>query len=587
MSRVPLQEGSINIQSPQKHQLKSPSKPLARQPQTTSSLALETQPTRYSSRRAASMKQDSKQDLPGQSSTTNTNVYLAKRKSLRQSLSTTVIKDHHHNQQPQQAQPKQTQQEREQQENDHKEWIYQWRQLMTEAHFFFEDIDEHSIDKVKPSLTKLEAVIEPFFGRSVNYVITKRPIDPLNPTDLQYKAQQRGLKIWTYEKLIRFLTNLLGYSPKNIVSVQPSTYKLSHMLRDEKLLGPNDRDPDTKREDYHYFKGPYLMIWDPKWVYRPLLMKEYPAVDDPQEGEWPRLRTSAAGRCPFLEDSHQTSAERQAYMEHMYQKKAERERKRKAALLDETEDTVKKVLITSHTHTSENKQIPQEKQSVVHVTVENTDTQTLSQEEATPGGTENSEETNKRSTTSDQSAQTEGGSGKFPARSGIIHRTSRFQEIVASGVNMSAATSAARSVTALSGGEPGPGNGLNLVRAQVPSRDVTNLKRKVLDREATVARMSAPYTVPTTTTNASAAASTISTAHAGSVAAPVATATTKKKDNQNNKGGFCENCHEQFETFDEHIASKKHRKYANNPQNFQALDELLFSLQRPLKNAIF
>lgn len=582
MSRVPLQEGSINIQSPPKHASKSPSKNSTRQPPPISLLALETQPTRYSSRRAASMKQDSKHDSSVKSSNTNTNAFLAKRKSLRQSLSTTVVKDH-------QAQSKQLQQEREQQENDHKEWIHQWKQLMTEAHFFFEDIDEHSIDKVKPSLFKLGAVIEPFFGRTVNYVITRRPIDSSNPTDLQYKAQQRGLKMWTYEKLIRFLTNLLGYSPKNIVQIHATTYKLSHMLRDEKLLGPNDRDPDTKREDYHYFKGPYLMVWDPKWVYRPLLMKEYPAVDDPQEGEWPRLRTSAAGRCPFLEDSHQTSAERQAYIEHIYKKKAERERKRKAALLDESEGATKKVILTSHSNTADAKQDSQEKQAVVRVLIENTDPQANSQEEVTPGGMGNSEDLNKRNTTSDQSVQAEGATGKFAARSGVIHRTSRFQEIVASGVNMSTATSAVRSVTALSGGDPGPGNGLNLVRAQVPSRDVTNLKRKVLDREATVARMSAPHVASNTPNNKALAApgdnnAAITTAQAASAA----TVTTKKKDsNQNNKSGFCENCHEQFETFDEHIASKKHRKYANNAQNFQALDELLFSLQRPLKNAVF
>lgn len=32
----------------------------------------------------------------------------------------------------------------------------------------------------------------------------------------------------------------------------------------------------------------------------------------------------------------------------------------------------------------------------------------------------------------------------------------------------------------------------------------------------------------------------------------------------------------------QHIASKKHRRFATNPENFDSLDNLLFMLQRPL-----
>ncbi len=72
----------------------------------------------------------------------------------------------------------------------------------------------------------------------------------------------------------------------------------------------------------------------------------------------------------------------------------------------------------------------------------------------------------------------------------------------------------------------------------------------------------------------------------------------KKKDSSS---GYCENCQDRFDDFNEvsddrswglrarrltlaqHVQSRKHRKFAEDPSNWAELDTLLSRLKRPLK----
>lgn len=396
---------------------------------------------------------------------------------------------------------------------------------MAESHIFFDGIDEASIEKVKPSLMRVGATIELFYGNKVTHVITRRPLDG-TLSDLLVKAKQRGIKVWSYDKLNRFMFNLLG-PVKTSTTAAP---RLSHLLREEKLVGPTDRDPHTRREDYHYFAGPYVMVWDPTHHYRPYMIKEYPRLDDPNAGDWPRFKSSSFGRCPFVEDPPRAAQDRQFHVEEAYQRKVDRERKRKAAILDETENSTRKVVVTE--------------ESMGPVV----------------GSAVNSLEDAMRPH-SDVFRP-----GQRPLMRSAASISHRFHEIVASGVNMSNYTSAVRSV-ALSGDHGGiGGNGLNPVLAQVPSREVNNLKRKVLDREKAVARVTVKQQQQRQQQQQ-------------------ASATEKKESSASKdlKPGFCENCEEKFEDFAEHIESKKHRKFASDGRQFAKLDLLLSGLQRPLK----
>ena len=408
---------------------------------------------------------------------------------------------------------------------DRREWQRQWKLIMAESHVFFDGIDDASIDKVKPLLSKIGTNVELFFGSKVSHVVTRRPVDAnYPPSDLLSKAKQLAIKIWSYDKLVRFLTNLLGQAPRNPADGQHTN--LSRMLREEKLVGPNDRDPHTKREDYHYFKGPYLLVWDPTYHYRPFMAKEYPKVDDTSEGDWPRFKTSSSGRCPFLADSPRMIAERRA-LEGV-------RRKRRSPLIDES--TPNKVVILEH------------EGAAVAMTPERSLT-TAVEEAMTPA------------------------TPATPVTPDIVLRH-RFSETIASGVNMSTMTSAVQSV-AKSGTDNQSGqlgNGLNPVLAQVPSREISKLKTKILTREAKLF-MPKPMV-------ALADAKGSNTPATGSTPSKSQQTTPRAATSKELRPGFCENCHEQFDNFNTHIESKKHRRYAQEVKHFTKLDELLDKLQR-------
>ncbi|KAK8919667.1 Hsk1-interacting molecule 1 [Metarhizium anisopliae] len=57
------------------------------------------------------------------------------------------------------------------------------------------------------------------------------------------------------------------------------------------------------------------------------------------------------------------------------------------------------------------------------------------------------------------------------------------------------------------------------------------------------------------------------------------------KSKRDLKPGYCENCQDKFPDFDEHILSRKHRKFAENDDNWTELDLLLEQLKRMPKYA--
>jgi regulatory subunit for Cdc7p protein kinase len=58
----------------------------------------------------------------------------------------------------------------------------------------------------------------------------------------------------------------------------------------------------------------------------------------------------------------------------------------------------------------------------------------------------------------------------------------------------------------------------------------------------------------------------------------------KKERRRDPKPGYCENCRDKFDDFEEHIMTRKHRKFATNKANWADLDALLEELQRPLND---
>ena len=83
---------------------------------------------------------------------------------------------------------------------------------------------------------------------------------------------------------------------------------LSHLLKDEKLNGPVDREPVG---EIVMFKGPYIYVHDIHEKYKPIMVREYAKVENREDGAWPHFRSVSAGKCPFVEEVSTDRRERE------------------------------------------------------------------------------------------------------------------------------------------------------------------------------------------------------------------------------------------------------------------------------------
>jgi regulatory subunit for Cdc7p protein kinase len=144
----------------------------------------------------------------------------------------------------------------------------------------------------------------------------KRNMDVLN------RAREMGKKVWTLDKIQRMLSMLLepdlhvsaaiAYGSRSTSShvshLQSRTANeksLMQLLQNERVNGPSDRDPTVATRELHYFKGPYIYVYDFEEKQKPIMAREYGKVQQRNDGEWPQFRTAPLGRCPFIDDYDQ------------------------------------------------------------------------------------------------------------------------------------------------------------------------------------------------------------------------------------------------------------------------------------------
>ncbi len=140
---------------------------------------------------------------------------------------------------------------------------------------------------------------------------------PKRITDVLVRARDMGKKIWALEKLQRMLVLLLETDPWTSAHIaygsrsaatqayesrQTEDRNLLRLLHNERVNGPSDRDPTVVARELHYFKGPYIYVYDMDEKQKPIMVREYEKVADKAMGHWPQFRTAAMGRCPFVED---------------------------------------------------------------------------------------------------------------------------------------------------------------------------------------------------------------------------------------------------------------------------------------------
>ncbi|KAG5360092.1 DDK kinase regulatory subunit DBF4 [Yarrowia sp. B02] len=171
------------------------------------------------------------------------------------------------------------------------EWRSKWRPIMRNAQFYFLKVSQSNIDRVKPLLDHIGSNISHFFENKINYIVTRQcyadqykdgKLEGLPPALLT--AHKLQLKVWGYEKLEKFLRHLLGETfVDNALGVTGGKQDvgLGFLLKEERVAGPSDRDPEAHRQDFHYLRGPHVYIWDLDKSMRSIMIKEYSKDDFP------------------------------------------------------------------------------------------------------------------------------------------------------------------------------------------------------------------------------------------------------------------------------------------------------------------
>lgn len=489
-----------------------------------------------------------------------------------------------------------------------RQWQRHYRKLFPQFVFYFDSVSVPQKEKLMSRAQILGSREVTFFSREATHVITTRPIPAdldssssshskgtVNPAQLEnkksvfdqalqksnrgdilYKAKELNMKIWSVEKLQRMIdtmfnketgedaTNHMSRHGTAALQQKGRPADLQKLLQNEKM----DRDHVMATQDMIPLRGYYVYVHDMDEVTRPVMIREYAKVEK-EKGKWPQFRASGNGKCPFVEDPHfgRRQQEEEARRVAKAIAPAPAPRTRAASALEE------KAALMENTNLARRPSAP----AVVTHVDEDDDAKPLDPPKAMPP---------KRTSTAD------GAPPMFGSAQASIRVMPRFiaGEPVASGLHQSNVTSAIQSqMISSTAAAPRAGN----------SKEVNQLKRKVLEKNS----------VPSANTNSGLSSAmndvraVLNQEHAQPMRAAkrkaqeslgyvhedvgeerqarkVAALRRRKTVEKELKPGYCENCREKFNDFDEHVVSRKHRKFALTNDNWLELDQLLAQLDR-------
>ncbi|KAH6679583.1 Dfp1/Him1, central region-domain-containing protein [Halenospora varia] len=423
--------------------------------------------------------------------------------------------------------------------------------------------------------------------------------------DVLYRARELGMKIWALEKLQRMMTTMFdtdtGYqtahghntrsnSVHGSTAIPRTTADLSQLLRNERIHGPSDRDPTVATKEITVFKGPFIYVHDIDEKQKPIMVREYAKVAHKEDGDWPQFRSVANGKCPFVEevDYSRREAEREKELARLHRQqekeKAMVPRTRAAAAGESTRMQPPKAVgtkrVLSAMDDGQNRNV------------------TVSTKQSNPFAPSKSSMSHR----TDYEASSRGNQNAFVSRAGVGRLFGG--EPVASGLQQSTATSAIRSAMISStAAQPGAKAGT--------SKELHGLQRKVLEKNSggpgsyglasshrmtdltaaarddmggRTSRRKDQLELIEEDGNPSENEDHARKAEAARKAKAVQQRKLEKRDP---KPGYCENCCDKFEDFEEHILSRKHRRFAEKPENWKELDDLLSKLTRPFREGIY
>lgn len=484
------------------------------------------------------------------------------------------------------------------------EWQNNWKRIMRrESRIYFDTADESESSKhvkskmdkkrdlLKSGFVSLGAQITQFFDCNVTIVITRRPIDNIHllpDSDVLSRAKKSYMKVWGYEKAFRFLKNLdveLDDLEKNKASLAAPS--LSNLLQNEKLYGPTDRDPRTRRDDIHYFKFPHVYMFDLWQTWAPIITLEWKPQElkDLKKLPHPVLKMGTFGRCPFIGDGNcdETSYRRvvKRYARDKSNKNYALKLRRMYQFSAQPDIHQKDVIMIPHTCLDSKRCYDKWKAAVAEESGEEEQISIVSckessktleiKQEPSVEMREPPPETRKPAAAPMGLARQE--TEEFPDDlcDNSKKKSRVTQEIKASGAHQSndVATSF--------------GNGLGPTTASVMNKNLKTLSRLVVDRRLASKPANTPSLAAQGTDAVPRQTTVILDEHTKKRKAPETAPKTRvpqplKKEVARN-AGYCENCRVKYESLDDHILTEKHQLFAQNDFNFEMIDSLIEKLR--------
>ncbi|ODV75061.1 protein serine/threonine kinase activating protein DBF4 CYBJADRAFT_166818 [Cyberlindnera jadinii NRRL Y-1542] len=431
------------------------------------------------------------------------------------------------------------------------EWQRKWRAIMTTCVVYFDINDKESKRNDRERAMKLfqgvGSRIQQFFDNSVTTVISRRPKSEL-PRNM---VSQPGLKIWDYDKTFRFFRNLGEPIPD-----VPKDHQLLTMLNDEKLHGMSaDRDPNAKRDDFIYFKGPFFYVFDIRGIVRPVAVREWKSKDikHDQKKPWPHFHESSYGHSLFQADPSdmmeprkvlkrkmrdEQNAEYRERLKLVYAKTNKRKYNHEGVELTESEDDTTLSIDTT-----------QDESAVM---------KTNSTPKMPPPSNQQHSQTQPQSQCQTQQLE-------FQRPSALMRQHSLIQnkyvepvqrdgfEIQASGYAGSVSQQSASASASASAESQSNRNGLAPSGSTVSSKQLSTLQKKIVEKKKQSSQLQHQQQQQS--------------------------CTQKPK-----VSGYCENCKNHFDDFDEHVISQKHREFARDAENFEDIDNLIMALRERVLN---
>ncbi|KAJ2820258.1 Cdc7p-Dbf4p kinase complex regulatory subunit, partial [Coemansia furcata] len=166
------------------------------------------------------------------------------------------------------------------------EWVFAYRRAFPSFVFYFEGIDEGTVQRLTAPIRSLGASVETFFStQTVTHVIVEtaeiaNDTSPDGGSHVVSLAKRFQLKIWDLEKLEKRVLAILvpGYNAANTqggASVMSAKRKLNEAFSTEKMYAMRHKTFEGTSVahcvDFYYFKYFYVLVEDATHLNRPAI----------------------------------------------------------------------------------------------------------------------------------------------------------------------------------------------------------------------------------------------------------------------------------------------------------------------------